>query len=296
MAAIAYYIALPFIYLIALLPFSVMYLLSDFFYVIIYKVLGYRKQVVMTNLRNAFPNKTEQELNKLAAKYYSFLCDVSLETFKVLTMSADDMIKRCSFTDEALELLNSFAKRDKSIILTMGHLGNWEWSGSSFSIQGKQQLNVIYHPLTNKHFDNFLYNMRSRFGTGLIAMDNVFKAMVRNRNKTTITGFIADQTPPPDNAYWMDFLNQDTPVFKGTELIAKKLNYPVVYAAVKRVKRGYYKIFIEQLVETPKDTTDGEITRLHTKRLEKDIIELPETWIWSHRRWKHKRDKETLQN
>lgn len=290
MAAVGYYIALPFLYLISLLPFPVLYLLSDFFYLIIYRIAGYRKGVVMNNLRNSFPNKSQEELKKLAAAYYHFLCDVSLETFKTLTISRKTMIERCSFTDESLELLNYFAKQNKSVILTMGHLGNWEWSGSSFSIQGRQQLNVIYHPLSNKYFDRLIHSMRSRFGTGLIPMDRVFKEMVRNRDKITITAFIADQTPQPDNAYWMTFLNQDTPVFKGTELIAKKLNYPVVYAAVKRVKRGYYKIFIEQLVANPKETADGEITELHTRRLEQDILELPETWIWSHRRWKHKRN------
>lgn len=291
MAAIGYYIALPFLYLISILPFPVLYLLSDFFYLVIYRLLGYRKSVVLTNLRNSFPEKTEKELKKLSKAYYHYLCDVTLETFKTLTISEKSMIKRCSFTKESLELLNSFAEQNKSTILTMGHLGNWEWSGSSFSIQGRQQLNVIYHPLTNKYFNSLIYRMRSRFGTGLIPMSNVFKEMVRNRDKVTITAFISDQTPQPDNAYWMTFLSQDTPVFKGTELIAKKLNYPILYAAVKRVKRGYYRIFIEQLIENPKETGDGYITELHTRRLEKDILELPETWIWSHRRWKHKRQQ-----
>lgn len=289
MAAIGYYIALPFLYLISILPFPLMYLLSDFFFIVIYHIVGYRKSVVMTNMKNSFPEKSEHELKQLAEKYYKYLCDMTLETFKTLTISKKEMVKRCIFDKDSLDLLNSFAERNKSTILTMGHLGNWEWSGNSFSILGKQPLYVIYHPLSNKYFDGLIYRMRSRFGTGLIPMQSVFKEMVRKRHETNITAFIADQTPQPDNAYWMTFLNQDTPVFKGTEMIAKKLDCPILYATIKRVKRGYYNIFIEQLVENPNDLPDGEITELHTKRLEKDIFAQPEVWIWSHRRWKHKR-------
>lgn len=289
LAAIAYYMALPFLYLISVLPFRVLYMLSDFLCFVLYNVAGYRKSVVMTNLRNSFPEKSEAEINILAHKFYHHLCDITLETFKGLTISEKTMTKHCYFTGNSLDLLNSFADRNKSIILTMGHLGNWEWSGASFSILGKQKLDVIYHPLSNPYFDKLIYRMRTRFGTGLVEMQQVYKHMLQARDETTITAFISDQTAQPNRAHWMEFLNQDTPVFKGTEFIARKLNYPVVYAAVKKVKRGYYEMAIELLEEEPANTPEGYITELHTKRLEKDIIELPETWIWSHRRWKHKR-------
>lgn len=243
-------------------------------------------------MRNSFPKKSEEEIQKLAKGFYKYLCDITLETFKTLTISKKAMLKRCWFDKESLRILNDFAEQNKSGILTMGHLGNWEWSGNSFSLLCKQQLYVIYHPLSNKHFDKLLYNMRTRFGTGLIPMDNVFRGMLKNRTETTLTAFIADQTPPPDNAYWMTFLNQDTPVFKGTEVIATKMNYPVLYATVERKKRGYYEIHVELLAENPKSLGDGELTELHTRRLEKDIRVFPETWIWSHRRWKHKRNKQ----
>jgi KDO2-lipid IV(A) lauroyltransferase len=113
--------------------------------------------------------------------------------------------------------------------------------------------------------------------------------MLENRGELNMTAFIADQTPAPEGAYWTTFLNQDTPVFRGSELIARKINYPVVYATVKRVKRGYYEMFVDLLSEVPKSTSDGEISELHTRRLERDIIAQPEVWLWSHRRWKHKR-------
>ena len=216
---------------------------------------------------------------------------MTLETFKGLTISKDNLYRRCKFNERSLALFDEYQKANQSAILTMGHLGNWEWSGSSFSILNKHHLYVLYHPLTNKHFDRLIYNMRTRFGTGLIPMRTAFKEMLKNRNELTLTGFISDQTPSPKAAHWMQFLNQDTPVFKGTEVIAKKLNLPILYATIKRVKRGFYEINIEELVKDSKNTEDGYITELHTKRLEKDILAQPEVWIWSHRRWKHKRNK-----
>jgi KDO2-lipid IV(A) lauroyltransferase len=134
-----------------------------------------------------------------------------------------------------------------------------------------------------------MYDMRSRFGTKLYAMKDTMREMIKNRHEINTTAFIADQTPSPEGAYWTTFLNQDTPVFWGTEKIAQKLNYPVVYVTVNRVKRGYYEVNTEYLVKEPKNTKEGEISELHTKKLEQDIISQPEIWLWSHRRWKHKR-------
>lgn len=289
MQTIMYYLFVPFFYLISLLPFPVLYLLSDGVYFILYKVLGYRKEVVLNNLRNSFPEKTEDEINDIAKKFYKYLCDLFLETFKTLTISRGKMLQRCSMSEQAQKLFDRLAEEDKSIILVMGHYGNWEWAGNTFSMLCKHQLYVIYHPLQSKFFDKLMYDMRSRFGTKLIPMKETFRQMLSTRRELNATAFIADQTPQPDNAYWTTFLNQETPVFWGTEIIAKKINYPVVYATVKRVKRGYYQIVAEELVSDPKNTKEGEISELHTKRLEKDIIEDPVEWLWSHRRWKHKR-------
>ncbi|HTB05654.1 MAG TPA: lysophospholipid acyltransferase family protein [Bacteroidia bacterium] len=290
LSAIAYYIALPFIYLLSLLPFPLFYLLSDFFYVLLYYVIGYRKKIVLENLKKSFPNKSEAEINRLCKDFYHYLCDLFLETFKTLTISKKTMLRRCAFTKESEQLFEKLAKEKKSIVLVMGHLGNWEWAGNTFSLLCKQQLYVIYHPLTNKHFDKLIYDMRTRFGTKLIAMRNTFRDMLANRNEVNATAFIADQTPSPEGAYWTTFLNQDTPVFKGTEKIAQKLNFPVVYACVRRLKRGFYEVHAEMLLENPAGTKEGEISELHTRKLEKDIIAQPEIWLWSHRRWKHKRN------
>lgn len=289
MQAIVYYISIPFIYLVSVLPFPLLYILSDTLYFILFRVLGYRKQVVLENLRNSFPEKTEREINLICKRYYKYLADLFLETFKTLTISRKAMLKRCRFSDQATEVFNRLAEENKSIILVMGHLGNWEWAGNSFSMLCKHQLYVIYHPLRNKYFDGLMYRMRTRFGTKLIAMKDTFREMLAQRNELNATAFIADQTPSPENAHWMQFLNQDTPVFKGAEVIARKIDYTVVYATIKRVKRGYYEINAEVMTENPKLTSEGELSTAHTQRLEKDIIAQPEVWLWSHRRWKHKR-------
>ena len=294
MSTILYYITLPFLYLISLLPFPLLYELSNFFFFVLYRIVGYRKALVLQNLRNSFPEKTEAEIQLIAKKFFKHLADIFLETFKTLTISKEAMLKHCYLNDEAKALFTSYAEKKQSVILVMGHQGNWEWAGNTFSIEIKgSQLYVIYHPLTNKNMDGLIYKMRTRFSTKLIAMKETFKEMVVHRKEVTTTAFIADQTPSiVAGAHWMTFLNQDTPVFLGTERIAKKMNFPVVYAFVKKIKRGVYEINAEILVANPTETADGEITELHTRRLEKDIREQPETWLWSHRRWKRERPAE----
>jgi len=289
MKAVSYYITLPFLYLISLLPFPVFYLFSDFIFFLLYHVFGYRKQVVYDNLRNSFPEKTDAEIKQIRKRFYKYLCDLTLETFKTLTISKAEASRRCSITPESVEIFDRFYREQKSVIIVMGHFGNWEWAGNTFSLNCQHQLYVIYHPLTNKYFDDLIYRMRTRFGTKLIPMRDTYRDMVKFKDELNATAFIADQTPSPDNAYWTTFLNQDTPVFRGTEMIARKVNYPVVYASVKRKRRGYYEITAETLFENPRSTKDGEISEAHTRKLEQEIIAQPEIWLWSHKRWKHKR-------
>ena len=291
MQVLIYYIQLPVLYLISMLPFWIFYRLSDFVYLVVYHLVGYRKKVVTQNLKNSFPGKPEQEIFEIRKKYYRYFCDLLLETFKTLTISRQSMIRHCKMNEGAQQLFDSLNQQKKSCIIVMGHFGNWEWGGNVFSLCCKQPLYVIYHPLSNKPTNQLIINMRTRFGTRLIKMKETFRDMVANKNIISATAFIADQTPGPDNAFWTTFLNQDTPVFWGTEKIARKLNYPVVYVSVQRKKRGYYELFAEMLCENPAATHDGEISEMHTRRLEKDILLRPEIWLWSHRRWKHQRPK-----
>lgn len=289
MQALIYYITLPIIYGISLLPWWVLFRISDVVFVLLYHVIGYRKKVVTTNLTNSFPEKSPKEIEQLQRKFYRFFCDLILEVVKSLTISPKQVRKHLQFT--GLEVFERYYKQQQSLVVAMGHWGNWELGGARFAVEPLHQLNVIYHPLHNKRFDRLLYKMRSRLGNGLYPMKDTMRRMLADRDKVTATGFIADQTPSRKGAYWMDFLNQDTPVFTGTGRIAKKLNYPVVYAGVRRIKRGYYQIHLEELVPDPDAVSDTDILEAFTHRLEKDIRSQPEIWLWTHRRWKHKRHK-----
>jgi KDO2-lipid IV(A) lauroyltransferase len=287
MAALAYYIALPFIYLLAWLPFPVLYVLSDGIRLLLYNVLRYRVTVVRENLRKSFPEKSAAELRSIERAFYRWLCDLMLETLKTLTLSAEGVKARVAVEGE--EVLRKYHAQGRSVILVMGHWGNWELGGARFASLGLHQLYVIYHPLQNPHFDRLVHHMRTRLGNRLYAMQDTTKGMLRDRGQVTATAFIADQTPPPERAHWTTFLNQDTPVFLGTEKIARKLGYPIVYVGIHTLGRGRYRMRFEELVADPAATADGEISELHTRRLEADIRRDPAHWLWSHRRWKHRR-------
>lgn len=271
------------------LPFPVFYWISDFTFFLLYRVLGYRKKVVSTNLKNAFPHYSSEKLEHITVAFYRYLCDLFLETFKTLVISKSVALERCKLSTETKVLFDRYAQKNQTIVLVMGHYGNWEWAGNAFSLTCKQQLYVIYHPLANPYFDKLMYKMRTRFGTKLFAMKDSVKEIIKTKDQTKVIAFIADQTPPKENAYWTTFMNQDTPVFWGPEKIARKMNYPVIYTTVKKIKRGYYEIFAEELFANPSETAEGEISEAHTRRLETDITRQPETWLWSHRRWKHSR-------
>ncbi len=288
MGALGYFLALPFIYGIALLPFPILYALSDTLQFLVFTIIGYRRKVILTNLRNSFPEKSETEIQDIARRFQHWFCDLTLETIKTLTLSPTTVRQRVSF--EGTGILRQYAAQGQSVVLVLGHFGNWELAGARYSAEpGLPQLYVIYHPLQNKWFDRMVYHMRTRHGTRLYTMRETSKAMLRDRHLNTATAFIADQTPAPERAYWMTFLNQDTPVFQGTEALSRKLGYPVIYISITRPRRGHYHMQVETLVADPKNTADGEITEIHTRRLERDIVNYPDLWLWTHRRWKHRR-------
>ena len=288
MGALLYYISFPFIYLISLLPFRALYFLSDLFYVLVYKLIGYRRKVTINNLRKSFPDKPEKEIKDIGRTFYHYLCDLALEIIKTLTISPADVDKHIRFEDTAL--IERFKSENRSIIIVLGHFGNWELGGPAFSLKKLHTLYVIYHPLSNKHFDKLFYHMRTRLGTKLYSMNNTLRGMISNKSHLTATGFIADQTPFAESAYWTTFLNQDTPFFTGAEKLAVKFNYPVVYISIDRVRRGLYSMRSELISENSAETKENEITESFARRLEEDILRKPEIWLWSHRRWKHKRN------
>ena len=243
----------------------------------------------MQNLRNSFPGKKEEELHIISKKYYRHLCDLIVESVKALTISKRSIVKRCYFAPGSMEIFNHYFNEGKNCIALMGHYGNWEWAGLSMSSQSPFLLQVIYRPLANQFFDGMMNRLRSRFTAIPLPMENVAREMLRENESLTCTVFIADQTPPPDTAYWINFLNQETPFFQGADKLARKLQHPAVYAVLKKRTRGHYEIFIEVLSENSSSMNESELTMLFAQRLERDILEDPSQWLWSHRRWKHKR-------
>jgi KDO2-lipid IV(A) lauroyltransferase len=286
MKGLLFYITYPFLFLVASLPFSVLYKVSDFLYHLI-RLTGYRQDVVLKNLKNSFPEKSPDEIEAISSSYYRYLCDLTLETFKTMRMNEKESRKHCIFHNT--DWLDKLYKEKKSFIIVMGHYGNWEWAGPSFTLNTNFQLVVIYRPLSNPYFEKMLSRMRTRFGTRITRVNNTLRDMVASRKEITATAFIADQTARRDTAYWMNFLNQDTAVFTGPEKLAIKFDYPVVYMNVQKKSRGYYEVTPELLFAEPKKTSEGEISEIFMKRLEKEIIKDPTPWLWSHKRWKHTR-------
>lgn len=287
---ISYYLAYPLLYLVSLLPFPLLYALSDLVNGLLFGIVGYRKKVVLANLRNAFPEKKEEEIQAIARKFYRYFCDLVLETIKSMTISHKELNKRFLVTSESLEPFRHFAERGQSVLVVMGHHGNWEWGGNSFGLHSPHQLYAIFRPLHNQQFNNLITRIRTRFNTRLITDRDVIGALraQKREGELSATAFLADQTPSSKNVYWTRFLNQDTAVFWGTERAAISLNLPIIYADIKRIKRGYYTVDNRILVTDPQvyKEQEGAITELHTRALETDIIAQPETWLWTHRRWK----------
>jgi KDO2-lipid IV(A) lauroyltransferase len=259
--------------------------------VIGYYVFDYRKKVVLTNLRNAFPEKSEEEIAKIGKQFYGHFCDVMIETIKLLTISKKEFKKRCAMDEASIQSFLTYFNNNQSIIGVMGHCGNWEWAAIAHQVYFSRMITGVYHPLKNKSINTFMLNLRSRFGGDIVAMNDLLKRLIQLKQQgiSTTVGLIADQTPPPEGAYWTTFLNQDTPIYYGPEKLAKRFNYPVMYLNIRKIKRGYYQLSTTLICEDPKETVDGEITEGHTRQLEKNIREQPFNWLWSHRRWKHKR-------
>ncbi|NDV45637.1 hypothetical protein D0T49_01050 [Paludibacter sp. 221] len=285
-----YYIFYAFAWVITLFPLRVLYLLSDFCFLILYYIVGYRKKVTRTNLRNSFPEKSEKERRKIERRFYRYFCDLFVETLKLMHMSKKQMNRRMVYINGEF-MAEQYAK-GKSVMLMTSHYGNWEWTSSFSMFYPDKPVYQVYRRLKSKNFDRFMYSLRVRFGAKNIEKNETLRAMVRLRNESKLCmfGMLSDQTPSPNNIHHrVNFLNQDTPVITGTEQLAKKFDYPVVYVSVTRVKRGYYKCEVVPIAVEPTKMKEFEITEIYTRMLEDAIRKAPEYWLWTHKRWKHKR-------
>jgi Kdo2-lipid IVA lauroyltransferase/acyltransferase len=288
MQFLVFILVYPFLWMISILPFRILYLFSDCVYILIYYVFGYRKKTVKDNLTLCFPNKTESELKIITKKFYHHLCDMFLEMIKTMSISRDQLAKRFKIINpEEFQRLESL---NKSIILMYGHYASWEWS-----IVIENYINYkgygVYKKLANTYFDKLARDIRSKFNTTLISTKDTVEVMntLKKKDIKSITAFISDQSPRiSKDVYWSKFMGVNVPCFTGAERLAKKLNFTIAYLKINKVKRGYYEAEVMTLAENPKDFKDYELTETFISEVEKQIYEAPEFYFWTHKRWKHK--------
>ncbi|HET8964374.1 MAG TPA: lipid A biosynthesis acyltransferase, partial [Chitinophagales bacterium] len=288
MSKLIYYIIIK---PLSLIPLWMLYFISDGIFFILYYLTPYRKKIVFTNLHNAFPEKSKQEIEKISKKFYRHFTDLIAESIRMFSMPEHEVLRR--FKIEDTDLFNDLYKKGKSIIITGGHYNNWEMLALAINQQIPHQVAALYTPMRNIFFNTTFLNSRSRFGVIMVhkkKVKNFFNAQLLN---LTATLFGSDQSPSMHSKsyYRTRFLNQETAVLFGTEKYAIEYNYPVVFMHIQKIKRGHY-LATSQLIElNPQKTAYGEITGKHTALLEKEIINKPEYWLWSHKRWKIKFEK-----
>lgn len=278
------------VFIFRILPFSIIYLISDFFAFFMSNVFFYRKKVILENLKNSFPEKSLKEINKIKSKFYHHLTDIMLESIKGYTLSEKKLRKRYTYANK--ELSNKFYEQNKNIIFAGGHYGNWEWGSRSTPIELDHKIIAQYKPLANKYIEKYLHKLRTKNNAELLSIYKIGKDQLFNNSKNYILIMVGDQNPSNvEKAIWVNFLNQPTACLHGIEIYSKKLNMPVVYFSISKIKRGYYSLTMNTLTENPQNEAKGEITKKFMQALEYDIKNKPEYWLWSHKRWKHKFDK-----
>ena len=284
-SAIVYYLILiP----VSLLPFPLLYLFSDIIFFLLYYVFPYRKKLVLDNLKRSFPEKSEAELKLIRKKFYRHFCDLVVESLKTFTASGAAIQKRVKLMNP--ELVEQFYSKGKSVILVTGHYANWEWPAITLPFHSSHTATGIYQPLTNPFFNRRLQISRSRFGLKLMSTKEVQRFFAEHENELCTYGFISDQSPSdPRRGHWMRFLNQDSCMLMGVESYAVKYDMPVVYAMITQEKRGHYKLEYRLVAEHPRQKAKYEITEACARINESIIRERPALWLWTHRRWKHKR-------
>ncbi|WP_439583892.1 lysophospholipid acyltransferase family protein [Dyadobacter bucti] len=265
-----------------------LYKLSDIFRFLIFEVGHYRRKVIMTNLQNSFPGYSENKIKSIAERYYRNFTDIIFETIKLRSVSKGELLRRF---DMEMSLLDHYYAQKKNLVVVSGHLGNWEMLNLFASAKLSYQIVVVYHELANEIFEDWFRKVRTKYGTEMIPMREAMVKAMAPREKPFLFVLINDQSPSPEKAYWTRFLNQETGVFRGVELISRRLNAPVLYMGILRdeIKRGFYRSYFKLITENPKEEPTNGIIQSQIEYLEEDILRQPDNWLWSHRRWKHNR-------
>lgn len=290
MQRIGYFFTRLAIELFRIVPFWLLYRLSDGLAFLLHRIIGYRREVVWDNLRRSFPEKTEAELAIIARRSYRNMTDVMLETLKSHTMPVREIERRCVSLNP--ELLNRHLDRGQSVILSGAHYGNWEYSGIAMPPCFHGTTVTAFKPIANRLTDDYVSRARARTGMVLVPMEETFTVLRRREQQglPSVYLLLADQSPSNrKTAQWVPFLNQDTPHLPGIDVLGRKFRMPVVFYRVRRVRRGFYEVDYFDICPDPAAANETDITRAFAQRLESVIREKPEDWLWSHKRWKMKR-------
>ena len=274
-----------FLYLVSLLPLRVLYLLSDAAFVLVYHVLGYRRKVVLGNLRIAFPQKTQAERVAIAKKFYRNFTDNFIETIKFISAPPSFFARHFKGDFSAVEPL---WRAGKPVHFHIGHNFNWELVNLAMPSHLPGQLVAVYLPVNARPIDRLMHQLRSRFGTRLVAATRMRSEMLPLRGQQYVLALIADQSPAiPQRAVWTNFFGRPTGFLKTPEAAARRNDYPVFFAHFIKTKRGHYEAQVRLAAEHPKGLPEGELTKRYVRFLEEVMSAQPELWLWSHRRWKH---------
>ena len=280
-----YHLVFGILYLLSLLPFRVLYLISDVACFLIFGVAGYRKKVVMENLAYAFPEKTDEERRQIARRFYRNFVDNWIETIKLISVSQQSLNKRVSGN---FEIFHELHAKGRSVQVNLGHFFNWEIMTLYTGLHQPFTFLTVYLPQSSKVMDRLMKYIRGRWGNPLIPSTDMARSILPWRKKQYLLALGADQsTPFVDNAYWVYFLNRPAGFVKGPEKFARGQNIPVVMMTTTRPKRGYYHFNYFLLAEDPKSLPDGELIRQYVRHLEENIRLQPDIYLWSHRRWKN---------
>lgn len=277
-------------WIIQLFPLWFNYLLSDLFYILGYYIIRYRRSVVAINLANSFPEKSKKERELIAKKFYKHFSDSFVETLYFDRISVSEAKGRVKYVNP--ELLNYYLDQGRQVLSFFGHYNNWEWF-CNLPLYTTHRTYAVYKKLKSNNFEHFYIHLRSRFGTIPLERSATFRQLVSDHQKgiPSMSAFLFDQTPKSfEIQHWVTFLNQDTPVVLGAEKIAQKLDTVVLFLHSRKIKRGHYETEFQLVTDHAATCPKYEITDKCTHLLEQQIIEHPEFWLWSHKRWKHKRD------
>ncbi|MBS1614691.1 MAG: lysophospholipid acyltransferase family protein [Bacteroidetes bacterium] len=271
----------------SLLPLWLLYGLSDFSFVILFYGMGYRKEVVRSNLSHAFPEKTAVEIEQIMRRFYRSFCDQWIETMKLMTMSKRSLNRRMKGN---WELLDALYAEGKNVYLLTGHTFNWEWANVTVAFNTRLRYACVYLPLSSTSFDKLMLHIRTRLGARMISMKGLLSGFKQLAGSQYILGLAADQNPSVvEVADWLPFMHREAPFFRGPEQMPRRAKAAVVLIGIRKLRRGYYEASLEKLCDDASQMSEGGILKGYVNFIEQQLGKQPENWLWSHRRWKHVR-------